>query len=104
MQGEHYYSIEIGGSSLGNITRIENTIDGISDLKDQFIENKQYLIKQLDRAVAELPKPFKKEQLLKDKLAMLEVLNAELSTSAETATIVVDDAKEKPNIDKNLDR
>ena len=83
----------LGTDALGNITRIDNVIDGLEDMlskTEALLENTK---KQLANAKEQLEKPFAKEDELKQKEARLAELNALLNVDKRENEIV-DEAPE----------
>ena len=83
----------LGSDPLGNITRIDNVIDGL----EKVLENEKAELyntqKQLEIAKEQLRKPFSREDELKQKEARLSELNALLNvcllyTSTQSAEIL----------------
>lgn len=95
------YTVELGESDTGNITRIDNTINSISD--DIRYTEKQLLgIKSdLENAKTELNKPFPQEQELKDKIARLNILNKKLNLDEKNHEILEDDDSSEELYEKN---
>ena len=80
LKRELTYSLSLGESESGNITRIDNTLASIEEkLLVSGKEQLETLHQQLEDAKAELRKPFSQEQELADKSARLAQLNAELN-------------------------
>jgi hypothetical protein len=78
----------LGTDALGNITRIDNVIDGLEDMlskTEALLENTK---KQLANAKEQLEKPFAKEDELKQKEARLAELNALLNVDKRENEIV----------------
>lgn len=75
MKNKYSYSIFLGSDTFGNITRINNALEGIKDK----ISNEKLRIedieKQLEIAKIEVQKPFPQEEQLKEKMKKLEELN-----------------------------
>lgn len=89
--GKSSYSIYLGESNIGNITRIDNLIDDIpkrlSDAEHELTRVKE----QLETAKEELKKPFDKEDELKEKSSRLNELNAILNTDKGENVVMSDD-------------
>ena len=97
----HQHRVEIKGAishqgvlcsdPLGNITRIDNVIDGL----EKVLENEKAELyntqKQLEIAKEQLRKPFSREDELKQKEARLSKLNALLNVDKKENEIVNDD-------------
>lgn len=81
----------LGSDPLGNITRIDNVIDGL----EKVLENEKAELyntqKQLEIAKEQLRKPFSREDELKQKEARLSELNALLNVDKKENEIVNDD-------------
>ena len=81
----------LGSDPLGNITRIDNVIDGL----EKVLENEKAELsnsqKQLEIAKEQLQKPFSREDELKQKEARLSELNALLNVDKKENEIVNDD-------------
>lgn len=93
MKNKYSYSIFLGSDIYGNITRINNALDGIKDkIPDQKLRLED-IEKQLEIAKIEVQKPFPKELELKEKMKKLEELNILLKI----------DEKEKQVLDASND-
>lgn len=71
------YSVELGGSDIGNISRVENALEGIGNRIEKSEMELESLHKQLQQSKIEMEKPFAYENELKEKqmrLSELEVL------------------------------
>lgn len=78
LRGKTEYKAELSTSPVGNMVKLENTFNGLS-------ENEEFLIKKIDQyqrdmeqSKQEYEKPFSYETELKEKLARQFALNAEL--------------------------
>lgn len=75
LKNELSHSVMLGNDNLGNITRINNEIDGFSfDLKQEQTELENTKI-QFENAKEECKRPFKQEQELKEKSKRLDEVN-----------------------------
>lgn len=93
MKNKYSYSIFLGSDIYGNITRINNALNGIKDkIPDQKLRLED-IEKQLETAKIEVQKPFPKELELKEKMKKLEELNILLKI----------DEKEKQVLDASND-
>lgn len=93
MKNKYSYSIFLGSDIYGNITRINNALDGIKDkIPDQKLRLED-IEKQLETAKIEVQKPFPKELELKEKMKKLKELNILLKI----------DEKEKQVLDASND-
>lgn len=73
------YRITLSNSDIGNITKIDNAVNRISDYAEGYKNDIDNLNTQLENAKAELAKPFPKEQELKEKLARQSELDRQLN-------------------------
>lgn len=93
MKNKYSYSIFLGSDIYGNITRINNALDGIKDKIPDKKLRLEDIEKQLETAKIEVQKPFPKELELKEKMKKLEELNILLKI----------DEKEKQVLDASND-
>ena len=88
LKGELSYSTALGSDVYGNITRLDNVLEGLEkrlDLSVQEIENNE---KQFESAKVAVEKPFEKEEELKSKTARLDELNILLNMDKRENEIV----------------
>lgn len=101
LAGKATYSVFLGESNIGNITRIDNLIDDIpkrlSDAEHELTRVKE----QLETAKEELKKPFDKEDELKEKSTRLNELNAILNTDKGENVVMSDD---EPDVSEPINR
>ena len=101
-------TISLGTDPAGNITRIDNAIEKISDNLEAVKAELEGLEKQFEVAKEEVKKPFSKEQELKEKTDRLNVLNALLNVDKrdnELADDAPDEGEELPDRNpKELER
>lgn len=108
---EMTYTIELGGSDTGNITRIDNALESLGKRIENYNQQLDALHQQLSAAKAEMGKPFPQEQELSEKLARLNELNAQLNmdergTEAEQDNSVDEDKpapKKRLSLDERID-
>ena len=93
MKNKYSYSIFLGDDIYGNITRINNSLDGIKDKIPDIKLRVENLKKQLENAKIEVKKPFPQEEELKEKMKKLEELNILLKL----------DEKDEQTLDTELD-
>ncbi|WP_077912465.1 helicase-related protein [Listeria weihenstephanensis] len=77
------YKLSLGNDAVGNMTRMENVVKGISE---ELVESKQKLdnmIAQTEKAKVEINSPFSQEQTLQEKAARLTELNLLLEMDGE---------------------
>ena len=94
IRGAASRTISLGTDPAGNITRIDNAIEKISDNLEAEKAELEGLEKQFEVAKEEVKKPFSKEQELKEKIDRLNVLNALLNVDKRDNELV-DDAPDE---------
>ena len=101
-QLRHYVSL--GNDNLGNITRINNVLDGLSsDLKSEEIELENVKV-QFENAKEECKRPFKQEQELKEKSKRLDEVNVLLNMNEKDKEVIdFDDNTEVESQKSNRD-
>ena len=93
IKGNAVYTVALGDDVFGNITRIDNRIERISELLENSKAELANTEKQFETAKLEVQKPFAKEDELKSKTARLDELNILLNL----------DKKENELVDSDLD-
>ncbi|WP_342746196.1 SNF2-related protein [Paenibacillus donghaensis] len=78
-QGTETHSAELGGSVLGNISRLENLIEKLPSLLQATKQNQEETMEQLAAAKNEIGKPFEEEQ----KLQQLVMRQSEINSALE---------------------
>lgn len=78
LHGNLKYSIELGSSPHGNMTRIENAINSLEAKISAYETKLEEYKKNMEQSKIEYHKPFQYEQELKDKIKRQFELNAEL--------------------------
>ena len=108
IRGAASRTISLGTDPVGNITRIDNAIEKISDNLEAVKADLEGLEKQFEVAKEEVKKPFSKEQELKEKTDRLNVLNGLLNVDKrdnELADDAPDEGEELPDRNpKELER
>lgn len=108
IRGAASRTISLGTDPAGNITRIDNAIEKISDNIEAVKAELEGLEKQFEVAKEEVKKPFSKEQELKEKTDRLNVLNGLLNVDKrdnELADDAPDEGEELPDRNpKELER
>ena len=100
MKNKYSYSIFLGSDIYGNITRINNALDGIKDkIPDQKLRLED-IEKQLETAKIEVQKPFPKELELKEKMKKLEELNILLKIDEKEKQVLDTGSEEIENDEK----
>ena len=99
MKGSMTYTATLGDDGGGNITRINNAFDRISQRLTSVEAQLDTLYNQQENARAELGKPFEREQELTDKTARLAELDSMLNMDESPDVVVMGDDGEEPDID-----
>lgn len=97
-KGKMSHVTELGADALGNMTRIENTLKGITGKVEANEEKLQELQRQMKNAEEEIGRPFKQEQELKEKAERLTAVNALLNlgdTTPEAVDTTPEETQEK---------
>lgn len=89
------YHITLGTDIHGNITRLDNAIDGIESRLDKAEEQLANTQAQLETAKVEVEKPFAQEDKLQQKMARLTELNALLDMNQGDVPVVGGEPDEK---------
>lgn len=84
LKGKMTHRVTLGKDPRGNLTRIDNVLNGIDKRLDAVTERLDALYAQVENAKAELGKPFPQEDELRAKSARLAELNAELNIEDKT--------------------
>ena len=106
LKGESVVRTNLGSDALGNITRINNLLEGLPKKLEDAKENLENVKLQMENAKEELAKPFPKEQELNEKLERLSQLNTLLDMDATEEEIngTVEREAEKPSIHDRLSK
>lgn len=89
LKGTLSHTVVLGADVYGNLTRIDNLLEGIPDKLSGVRDELAHTEKQLENARTEMEAPFSKEAELTEKMKRLKQLNIELNL----------DEKERPVID-----
>ena len=84
LKGKMTHKVTLGKDARGNLTRIDNALNGIEKRLENAKERLESLYSQVENAKAELGKPFPQEEELRVKSARLAELNAELNIDDRT--------------------
>ena len=84
LKGQMTHRVELGKDPRGNLTRIDNALNGMSDRLTAVKDKLDSLYSQMETAKAELGKPFPQEQELRTKSARLAELNIALNIDDKT--------------------
>ncbi|MCR5778228.1 MAG: DEAD/DEAH box helicase family protein, partial [Lachnospiraceae bacterium] len=95
LKGNLSHIVELGADASGNITRINNALEGMTTRLEEVEQKLADTERQLANAKLEVGKPFEKEAELKEKLDRLAELNALLNMDDKPLQEPVEDAVEK---------
>jgi hypothetical protein len=95
LRGAMTYKIDLGTDALGNITRINNALDGLTKRLEGAREQLEGYEKQAAAAKEELEKPFPQEAELREKEARLALLNADLNIDGDGGLDVLNDTESR---------
>ena len=84
LKGQMTHRVTLGKDAKGNLTRIDNALNGMAERKQNVEDKLTNLYAQMETAKAEIGKPFPQEDELKTKSARLAELNAELNIDDKT--------------------
>ena len=77
------YDVSLGTDAFGNITRINNALDGLPKTLEGARDQLANIQKQQESAKLELAKPFELETELAEKEARLALINADLNIDGD---------------------
>ena len=103
MKGVMSHTISLGADTFGNITRMDNLVDGMAKDLERYRTALQDTRTQLASAKAEMETPFSKEAELAEKSARLKELNILLNMDQKDKTLM-DDAPEQDSPDREQPR
>ena len=104
LKGAASHHVSLGIDNIGNITRLDNAIDGIEKRLVKAEEQLKNLKTQLETAKTEVGKPFAQEDELRQKMARLTELNALLDMNKGDVPVVGGEPDEGDNSpEKNRD-
>ena len=104
LKGAASHHVSLGIDNIGNITRLDNAIDGIEKRLVKAEEQLENLKTQLETAKTEVEKPFTQEDELRQKMARLTELNALLDMNKGDVPVVGGEPDEGDNApEKNRD-
>ncbi len=87
LKGATAHTVELGEDAFGNIARIENLLEKMEELKEEFTQKREIKQLQLADAKREAEKPFAQEEELREKLLRLreveEIIDAGAGAKAE---------------------
>ena len=112
LAGATTHNVELGESAAGNLTRLENAIDGISKKLEETVARLDNLHEQVRTAEDELKREFPQTQELREKSVRLAELNAALTIGERDASNtpeaptpapeVTEISPEKPELDEAM--
>jgi len=105
LKGNLSHTIEVGSDPSGNITRINNALDGMGKQLEEAVARLENVEHQLETAKIEVVKPFAQEAELAEKLDRLAELNALLNMDekGDDAVDMDDEAPKQEGQDKGQD-
>ncbi|GHU36453.1 hypothetical protein FACS1894105_06830 [Clostridia bacterium] len=103
LRGAMTYLVDLGTDALGNITRINNSLDGLPKMLEKVQSQLEGLLQQQESAKAELEKPFSLEAELTSKEARLALLNADLNIDGDGSFDVENDPEDKSAQSESID-
>ena len=84
------YKVELGSDPSGNITRVDNVLNGIENKISNAESNLEDTKKNYENAKIEIQRPFPKEEELKAKSKRLDELNIKLNLNNKDKEIIDD--------------
>jgi len=106
LRGQMAHRVSLGKDSRGNLIRIDNALNSISERINAATAKLESINLQMENARTELGKPFPQDEELRTKSARLAELNIELNMdehkSKETSTIKESDCDLRPSILEKL--
>jgi hypothetical protein len=99
LKGTLTYSVSLGTDIFGNITRLDNVLDGLQGKSISCKEQLEAVIAQLENAMTEVERPFPQEAELSEKSARLNEINIALNLDKrdiELVDAVPDEGEEQP--------
>ena len=105
LKGNLSHTIEVGSDPSGNITRINNALEGMGKQLEEAVARLENVEHQLETAKIEVVKPFAQEAELAEKLDRLAELNALLNMDekGDDAVDMDDEAPKQEGQDKGQD-
>ena len=99
LRGAMTYQVELGTDALGNITRINNALDRLSERLEGTKSTLENFNMQVEAAKLELVHPFEQEAELAEKEARLALLNADLNIDGNGDMDVMNDTENREEND-----
>ena len=107
LKGTLSHTAVLGADIYGNLTRIENVLDGLTTKRDTVIAELDNTRVQLENAKTELAAPFSREAELMEKTSRLKELNILLNMDEKDRSLVdaePDEPAEKPQRNRDYER
>ena len=107
LKGTLSHTAVLGADIYGNLTRIDNVLDGLTTKRDTVIAELDNTRVQLENAKTELAAPFSREAELTEKTARLKELNILLNMDEKDRSLVdtePDEPAEKPQRNRDYER
>ena len=101
LKGEISHSGTVGTDAVGNITRLDNAIDGIEKRKRNCENSLSETEKQLEIAKNNADKPFEQEEELQRMQSRLDEINIELNLNDKSMEVYDAEPDEMDCVDKN---
>ena len=98
VKGQISHNLELGSDPLGNITRINNTLDAMVGQLEDSVQKLTNVEKQLENAKIEVTKPFAQESEMNEKLNRLLELNSLLNMDEKGDEGIDMDDEEVPQV------
>ncbi len=98
LKGELSHNLQLGADPLGNVTRINNNLEGMQGRLEEAEQNLENAESQLETAKQEVGKPFEKEAELQEKLSRLSELNALLNMDEKCSVEPFDEVDRKEKV------
>ena len=95
IQGHGKYHIELGTDKLGNLTRLNNALNGFEKKLTENEQNLDEMKKQMESAKLEIEKPFAQEEELNEKSKKLAELTMELKLDEKETNVIDAEFSEK---------
>ena len=107
LKGTLSHTAVLGADIYGNLTRIDNVLDGLTTKRDIVIAELDNTQVQLENAKTELAAPFSREADLTEKTVRLKELNILLNMDEKNRSLVdaePDEPAEKPQRNRDYER
>lgn len=104
LKGKLRYTVTLGSDLYGNITRLDNALEGLEKRLDTAVAELENTKKQFETAKIEVTKPFAQEDELKSKTARLDELNILLNMDKPENEIVGDEPDEGEEVPERKEK